>query len=188
MSHRFFSGRGSFELAQTLSRVVLAWHFAWNSTPKDPRVNNTRRPQAPRVRLFCGSARRTAIKQHESVNSPPGVGRGGFTAREAGSPRRLSAPPPPKACVSLGLQPRKNSRIHIDVSHSRQPLVKGERLVRYEVNTVKPYPDDPCRPHCDDNLGGYRRGTPSPEAATTSTDEFAVSSAPWARRLTNCCR
>ena len=24
--------------------------------------------------------------------------------------------------------------IHIDVSHSRQPLIKGERLVRYEVN------------------------------------------------------
>jgi hypothetical protein len=32
--------------------------------------------------------------------------------------------------------PRKNLKIHIDVSHSRQPLVKGERLVRYEVNTV----------------------------------------------------
>ena len=25
---------------------------------------------------------------------------------------------------------------HIDASHSRQPLVKGERLVRYEVNAV----------------------------------------------------
>jgi hypothetical protein len=35
--------------------------------------------------------------------------------------------------------PRKNSEIHIDVSHSRQPLVKGERLVRYEVNTVISY-------------------------------------------------
>ena len=35
-----------------------------------------------------------------------------------------------------GIKPRKNSEIHIDVSHSRQPLVKGERLVRYEVNTV----------------------------------------------------
>ncbi len=31
---------------------------------------------------------------------------------------------------------RKNSRNHIDASHSRQPLVKGERLVRYEVNAV----------------------------------------------------
>ena len=30
----------------------------------------------------------------------------------------------------------KNSRSHIDASHSRQPLVKGERLVRYEVNAV----------------------------------------------------
>jgi hypothetical protein len=37
---------------------------------------------------------------------------------------------------SWGTSPRKNSMIHIDVSHSRQPLVKGERLVRYEVNTV----------------------------------------------------
>ena len=37
-----------------------------------------------------------------------------------------------------GTRPRKNSEIHIDVSHSRQPLVKGERLVRYEVNTVMP--------------------------------------------------
>ena len=29
-------------------------------------------------------------------------------------------------------------RSHIDASHSRQPLVKGERLVRYEVNAVMP--------------------------------------------------
>ena len=36
----------------------------------------------------------------------------------------------------LGHKSRKNWEIHIDVSHSRQPLVKGERLVRYEVNTV----------------------------------------------------
>jgi hypothetical protein len=34
------------------------------------------------------------------------------------------------------LQLRKNLRSHIDASHSRQPLVKGERLVRYEVNAV----------------------------------------------------
>ena len=32
----------------------------------------------------------------------------------------------------------KNSGSHIDASHSRQPLVKGERLVRYEVNAVMP--------------------------------------------------
>jgi hypothetical protein len=36
--------------------------------------------------------------------------------------------------------PRKNSGSHIDASHSRQPLVKGERLVRYEVNAVMPHP------------------------------------------------
>ena len=32
--------------------------------------------------------------------------------------------------------PAKNGERHIDASHSRQPLVKGERLVRYEVNAV----------------------------------------------------
>ena len=32
--------------------------------------------------------------------------------------------------------PRKNLGSHIDASHSRQPLVKGERWVRYEVNAV----------------------------------------------------
>ena len=34
------------------------------------------------------------------------------------------------------LRQLKNFRSHIDASHSRQPLVKGERLVRYEVNAV----------------------------------------------------
>ena len=29
-----------------------------------------------------------------------------------------------------------SSASHIDASHSRQPLVKGERLVRHEVNAV----------------------------------------------------
>ena len=39
--------------------------------------------------------------------------------------------------VFVGAQrPRKNYGSHIDASHSRQPLVKGERLVRYEVNAV----------------------------------------------------
>ena len=33
---------------------------------------------------------------------------------------------------------RKNYGNHIAASHSRQPLVKGERLVRYEVNAVMP--------------------------------------------------
>ena len=37
----------------------------------------------------------------------------------------------------LGLrEPLKNSGSLIDASHSRQPLIKGERLVRYEVNAV----------------------------------------------------
>ena len=39
----------------------------------------------------------------------------------------------------LGPKPRKNSGSHIDASHSRQPLVKGERLVRNEVNAVMPH-------------------------------------------------
>ena len=37
---------------------------------------------------------------------------------------------------SWGVTPLKNLESHIDASHSRQPLVKGERLVRYEVNAV----------------------------------------------------
>ena len=45
----------------------------------------------------------------------------------------------PDTCHIVGSQsPRKNSGSHIDASHSRQPLVKGERLVRYEVNAVMP--------------------------------------------------
>jgi hypothetical protein len=44
----------------------------------------------------------------------------------------------PRFCsASVGARrPLKNSGSHIDASHSRQPLVKGERLVRYEVNAV----------------------------------------------------
>ena len=43
------------------------------------------------------------------------------------------------AAIGVGNQgSRKNSNSHIDASHSRQPLVKGERLVRYEVNAVMP--------------------------------------------------
>ena len=51
------------------------------------------------------------------------------------------------------MSPRKNSGSHIDASLSRQPLVKGERLVRYEVNAVMQestqraaaYSDSVCR-------------------------------------------
>ena len=39
--------------------------------------------------------------------------------------------------INVGARwPRKNCGSHIDASLSRQPLVKGERLVRYEVNAV----------------------------------------------------
>ena len=41
------------------------------------------------------------------------------------------------ASICVGAQGlRRNSRSHIDASHSQQPLVKGERLVRYKVNVV----------------------------------------------------
>ena len=39
----------------------------------------------------------------------------------------------------------KNWESHIDASHSRQPLVKGERLVRYEVNAVTPVEGPPTQ-------------------------------------------
>ena len=41
----------------------------------------------------------------------------------------------------LGPKPCKTSGSHIDASHSRQPLVKGERLVRNEVNAVMLFND-----------------------------------------------
>ena len=48
-----------------------------------------------------------------------------------------------------GQSSRKNSGSHIDASHSRQPLVKGERLVRYEVNAVIPCdPAQAPQPNC----------------------------------------
>ena len=55
-------------------------------------------------------------------------GKGGDRARTP-QRRRSSWEPeaPPKSMIS-----------HIDASLSRQPLVKGERLVRYEVNAVMP--------------------------------------------------
>ena len=48
--------------------------------------------------------------------------------------------------------PRKNLGSHIDASHSRQPLVKGERLVRYEVNAVMPINGWPAAVHTDLNI------------------------------------
>ena len=42
------------------------------------------------------------------------------------------------AKIVLDIAVRKNWGSHIDASHSRQPLVKGERLVRHEVNAVMP--------------------------------------------------
>ena len=47
--------------------------------------------------------------------------------------------PTPESNHIVGARkPLNNCRSHIDASHSRQPLVKGERLVRYEVNAVMP--------------------------------------------------
>ena len=54
-------------------------------------------------------------------------------------PHRKPSTHKPAITVSLLLgtrSPRKNSISHIDASLSRQPLVKGERLVRNEVNAV----------------------------------------------------
>ena len=51
------------------------------------------------------------------------------------SSRALLQSPSP-FCGSWSMKLLKNCESHIDASHSRQPLVKGERLVRYEVNAV----------------------------------------------------
>ena len=58
-----------------------------------------------------------------------------------GNDQRFDAKRKYLSCLFVGTQgPRKNSISHIDASLSRQPLVKGERLVRYEVNAVMPAP------------------------------------------------
>ena len=44
--------------------------------------------------------------------------------------------PPSHSGDSWSIKLRKNSESHIDAFHSRQPLVKRERLMRYEVNAV----------------------------------------------------
>ena len=49
------------------------------------------------------------------------------------SSRRLLQSPSP-FCGSWSMKLLKNCESHIDASHSRKPLVKGERLVRCEVN------------------------------------------------------
>ena len=38
--------------------------------------------------------------------------------------------------ILLGENPYKNCEIRIDAPLSRQPLVKGERLIRYEVSAA----------------------------------------------------
>ena len=50
------------------------------------------------------------------------------------------------------LELRKNWGSHIDASHSRQPLVKGERLVRHEVNAVMTRPFTSCSCMCSDQF------------------------------------
>ena len=51
--------------------------------------------------------------------------------------------------VLLGPMPRQKLGSHIDASLSRQPLVKGERLVRNEVNAVMIYTNSPFMgAHC----------------------------------------
>ena len=58
------------------------------------------------------------------------------------------------------MTPRKNSRSHIDASLSRQPLVKGERLVRYEVNAVM------CKDGSKNRAPTYEEATHSAAGST----------------------
>ena len=73
----------------------------------------------------------------------------------------------------LGLMPRKNSEIHIDVSHSRQPLVKGERLVRYEVNAVMIDPEQRL-PHVCCQHGDHLFGQLAPPTTSGSSTELCT--------------
>ena len=63
------------------------------------------------------SANRCVTARLRATDRPSSAGSNWFSVRWSSEL--------PKNCVS-----------HIDACHSRQPLVKGERLVRYEVNAV----------------------------------------------------
>ena len=54
--------------------------------------------------------------------------------------------------MRLGNTPHKNWGIHIAAFLSRQPLVKGERLVRYEVNAVMVTSSTAIQADCTRNL------------------------------------
>ena len=97
------------------------------TVPQQPDPNSTpsrrHRRSMPRVALSIIHAKR-CVRGHR---------RGG----------QSHLPPHMQAWVLLVLPvlvgvvtPLKNTGSHIDASHSRQPLVKGERLVRYEMNAV----------------------------------------------------
>ena len=55
---------------------------------------------------------------------------------------------------------------HIEASHSRQPLVKGERLVRYEVNAV--IANQACKQKCFYSFEHVAETVKLPREQTTS--------------------
>ena len=78
-----------------------------------------------RAALVAKSAAPVTGRARFGERSGVGEGMGGCGAQEL----------PSRSSVG-GRSSRKNSRSHIDASHSQQPLVKGERLVCYEANAV----------------------------------------------------
>ena len=79
------------------------------------------------TRSLCSALRAVSFAQHRRT-----LAQHSGTWPEATAARALWH----VAQKALDIAVRKNWGSHIDASHSRQPLVKGERLVRYEVNAV----------------------------------------------------
>ena len=132
-----FLGRVCLELAQAVALVALALHLAGSNKPAE---GTTVRATA---NIFFGEGPR-ASRPH-SYAQRWGARLSSATARPATCRTRLSqgCGAPAQQAISasdcaplLGRAPLKNWYSHIDASLSRQPLVKGERLVRNEMNAV----------------------------------------------------
>jgi len=132
-----------------MSRVCSGSHYR-----SDPvQVQSTSQAQGAHL----GSASRGALELLSTECAPlPGKTTACPHARALRCLHRdASATHSQRESLVVGAQgPRKNSGSHIDASHSRQPLVKGERLVRYEVNAVMAGTNlTQCIPDYDQDIG-----------------------------------
>ena len=116
------------------------WTSKPSTSPRAVRRAPCAAPRPPRARVVCASRMHRACVVRASCVHRACIVHACMCAHMRACARTCVHAAATAACAAQksgwGTSPRKNLEIHIDVSHSRQPLVKGERLVRYEVNTV----------------------------------------------------